>query len=350
MMRALELAKNGMGKTSPNPMVGAVLVKNGKIIAETWHMAAGKKHAEIKVLQSVSSENIKGATLYVTLEPCCHYGKTPPCADFLLKKGLKRIVVAMRDPNPLINGKSIKILRKAGITVNVGILKKEAERLNEAFARFITSEYPFVVAKIAATLDSKIASVSGDSRWITNEQSRKMVHRMRARVDAIITSGKTVMIDDPHLGACVPRGRDPLRVIIDSALTTHLNSQVYRDKNVLVATSDYSSPSQKKAFEKAKIPLVFFKGRRVPLKALLRYLRGQNIASVMIEAGAGLTSAFLQQKLVDKIHYFIAPKILGEGLPALSNLGIKKIRNAITLKKVSIECFGDNVMFTGYMK
>ena len=350
MMRALELAKKGMGKTSPNPMVGAVLVKNNKIISEAWHSRAGQKHAEVKALQSVLRQNIKGATLYVTLEPCCHLGKTPPCADFLLKKGLKRIVIAMRDPNPKVDGKSIKILQKAGMIVNVGVMKKEAERLNEVFIRFITSGYPFVTLKIAATLDGKIASVKGDSKWITNKQSRKMVHRMRGQIDAIITSGKTVMMDNPHLGARTSKGKDPLRIIIDGFLTTSPAANVYRDANVLVATTHNASPRQKNAFEKAKISLIFFKGRHVSLKALLRYLHGQNIASVMIEAGASLAGAFLRQKLVDKMHYFIAPKILGDGLPSVSDLGIKKIRNTIALKQLTIEHFGDNMMFVGYLK
>lgn len=348
MARVLELAKKGIGKTSPNPMVGAVLVKNGKIISDAYHQKAGFAHAEIKALQPIASQQIKKATLYVNLEPCCHYGKTPPCCEFLVKSGLKRVVVAMKDPNPLVNGRGIAFLRKAGIRVDTGLLKSEAEKLNEAFIRFITSEYPFVILKIAATMDGKIASISGDSRWITNEKSRKEVHKLRSRVDAIITSSKTVMIDDPHLGVRRLFGKDPLRIIIDSHLITRPTSKVYRDINVLVVTGKLATPQKIKNFKKAGIEIYQFKSDHISLKSLLYKLHSRHISSVMVEAGTGLASAFLKQKLVDKLYYFIAPKILGDGLPSVNDLNIKTIRAALKLKNIEIKNFGDDIMFSGY--
>lgn len=341
MRRALVLARKGFGKVAPNPMVGAVLVKNGKILSEGYHRKFGGSHAEVDVLKNMAAAQIKGATLYVTLEPCNHFGKTPPCTNFLIKSGIKSLVVAMRDPNPLVSGKGIQELKKAGLQVRVGVLKEEAEKLNEVYIKNITTSLPFVMVKMGMSLDGKITGPKVLPGGITNELSRKEVHRLRAHADAVLTTSQTVILDNPHLGARMVKGRDPLRVVIDSDLRTNLTAKIYRDGNVLVATKSSSMLKKRHAFQKRGVELMVYKGAKVPLKSLLQDLFVRGIYNIMVEAGAGLTTSLLQKRLVDRVTFFIAPKILKQGLHwSTSKKGIK-------LGNIDTCNFGEDFMVTG---
>lgn len=349
MSRALELAAKGRGKVSPNPMVGAVVVKNGKIIAEGFHHAYGKDHAEVDALKKLSMKERRGTTIYVNLEPCAHFGKRPPCADYLIECGVKKVVVAMKDPHKVVNGKGLTKLRRAGIEVVVGVLNNEAKNLNEAFIKNVTTSLPFVVLKIAASLDGRIATETGNSKWITNELSRKRVHQMRSEADALITSSNTVVADDPNLGVYLFKGRSPLRVILDRHLKTSASAQVYRDTHVVVFALDSVSTKFKMAFAKRKIEVLYLSERQYSLKNILKILyKEKRIGQAMVEAGSMLSSTFLKEKLVDKICYFVAPLFIGKGLDAIGDLQVKKLTQAIHLQQVSYENFGDNTLVIGY--
>jgi diaminohydroxyphosphoribosylaminopyrimidine deaminase/5-amino-6-(5-phosphoribosylamino)uracil reductase len=347
MKRALKIAEKARGKTGVNPLVGAVVVKNNHIVAEGFHSVLGGEHAEVKALRKLSLKQIRGATLYLTLEPCTHFGRTPPCVDFLADKGLKRIVIAMSDPNPLVNGQGIRKLRASGIKVEVGLLEIQAKKLNEAFLYSIRTKLPFVIVKSACTLDGKIATLNGDSKWISNEKARTYVHQLRTQVDAILTSSRTVFKDDPHLGVRMVKGKDPFRVIIDSKLITPLSAQIYRDQNILVATTSVAPQRNLKKFQQAKIPLLIYDGKNVPLKKLLKDLYKKGIGQILVEAGSGLFTSLLKQKLVQKVYFFVAPKILGEGIPFVANLEIQKIDQALQLQNLEIRKFDDNILFIG---
>ena len=347
MKRAMDLARRGGLKVSPNPMVGAVLVKNGKIISEGYHKFYGGPHAEVNALKNLSKKQIRGATLYVTLEPCCIYGKTPPCTNFLLSSGISDLVLAMRDPNPLVSGKGISILRKNGVNVRVGVLREKARSLNKVFIKNITKKLPYLSIKLGMTLDGKIATLSGKSKYITNELSRRYVHRLRAQTDAILTTSETVLRDNPHLGLRVVKGKDPLRVVIDSTLRTDASSLVYRDKNVLVATTFKSSSSARKSFVRKGIELLVYQSSSVPLKKLLQDLYKRNICRVMVEAGSALTTSLLKEGLADSLILFFAPIILGNGIPWVQNLEIYDLNEALRLKNVEYRRLGNDIMISG---
>lgn len=347
MKRALDLARKGLGRTSPNPMVGAVLVKNGKILSEGYHMSYGGPHAEVNALRNLSKKQIHGATLYVTLEPCCFQGKTPPCTNFLLSSGVSDLVVAMRDPNPLVAGRGISFLRKHGVAVRVGVLEDEARRLNKVFLKNITKKLPYLSIKLGMTLDGKIATLSGNSKYITNELSRRYVHRLRSQVDAVLTTSETVIRDNPHLGLRMVKGKDPLRVVIDSRLRTSPSSTVYRNKNVLVATTFRSPMAARKRFISQGIDLLIYRGTSVPLKKLLSDLYQRGIYHVMVEAGSGLTTSLLRAGLVDSLILFFAPIVLGKGLPWVQDLGIDDLKDGLCLHDTEYRRFGDNFMISG---
>lgn len=350
MKKAIYLALKAEGMTSPNPLVGAVFVKKNKIIAEGYHHGAGEAHAEVEALKQLSPQQVRSGTLYVTLEPCAHFGRTPPCTNLLIKKGVKHVVIAMEDPNPKVAGKGIKQLEEAGIKVEVGILEEQAKTINEAYIYAIQHNLPFVTLKMALTLDGKIATKNGDSKWISNEKSRTEVHRLRRQVDAILTSAKTVSIDNPHLGVRMVKGRDPLRIILDPALETSLTAQVYRDGNVLVAANRSASSIRKKIFEKAGIKIHWYGGKKIPLKNLLKDLFKQGLNSIMIEAGSGLATAFLKDHLIQKVYFFIAPKIIGEGKNVLGDLNITKMGKAYQIKDRRLKKFGDDIAIIGYFQ
>jgi len=347
MKRAIVLARKGGSSVKPNPMVGAVLVKNGKIISEGYHKIFGGPHAEVNTLQKLTKRQIHGSTLYVTLEPCCFKGKTLPCTNYLIAKGVKSLVVAMRDPNPLVAGKGIFMLKKHGISVKVGVLEKEVNFLNLVFIKNITKRMPFLSIKLGVTLDAKIATLKGQSRYITNIKSRKSVHSLRASVDALLTTSQTVIADNPHLGLRLVNGREPLRVIVDSKLRTRPDALVYRDKNVLLVTNFQSSAKKLQAFKKKGIEVLQFPGSKIPLHRLMLELYKRGIYKVLVEAGSRFVTSLINKRLADELILYFAPKILGRGIPFVQDLHIRDLSHALQLQNLVVLRYGDDVMIKG---
>ncbi|MFE5317114.1 bifunctional diaminohydroxyphosphoribosylaminopyrimidine deaminase/5-amino-6-(5-phosphoribosylamino)uracil reductase RibD [Paenibacillus sp. NPDC056579] len=353
MKLALQLAEGAAGQTGINPAVGCVLVKDGRIVGMGAHLKRGTPHAEIHALQ-MAGEEAAGCTAYVTLEPCSHFGKTPPCSDRLIKENVKRVVVATTDPNPLVAGAGVERLRAHGIEVSVGLLAEESRRLNEAFNKFIMTRLPFVTLKTASTLDGKIASKTGDSKWITNADSRAFVHTLRHRNQAIMVGVGTVLADDPLLTTRldVP-AQNPIRIIADSALRIPLTAQVVRDRSaetVVLTTAD-ANPAKRAELEQAGVTvLACGEGSRVDLQEAMRRLGERDIATILLEGGGALNGAMLEQQLIDKMLLFYAPKIIG-GAEAPSNFqfaGFERMNDAIRLERVKVSQFGDDVCIAGY--
>jgi len=357
MERALELAELGRGYTSPNPLVGAIVVKGGKVLGEGFHRRFGGAHAEVAALEHAGSE-ARGSTMYVTLEPCCHYGKTPPCTRAIIEAGIARVVMAMEDPNPLVAGNGRAELGKAGIEVETGLLAERAIRLNEAFIKHTTTGLPFVTAKAAMTLDGKIATRQGDSRWITSEESREYVHWLRAGVDAIMVGSGTVETDDPRLTTRMASGdgRDAIRIIIDGDAKLSPQCRILNMESTaptLVVVKTAAPADRKAALHAAGAELIEVepKNEKIDLVRLARMLGERNIASVMIEGGGRLLAAAFEAGIIDKVLVFIAPKILGgaEAPTPVEGTGVAKIDDAIHLADVSTRQIGNDVLIEGYV-
>lgn len=351
MQKALNLAKKGLGWTNPNPMVGAVIVKNGKIIGKGYHHRYGLGHGEVEALDSLN-EDCEGATLYVNLEPCSHFGKTPPCSDAIIKSGIKKVVCATEDPNPKVSGQGIQKLEKAGIEVITRVLEKEAKVLNEAFFAYQIKKRPFIVLKFASSLDGKIATKTGDSKWITNEKARNYARKLRGEYQAVLVGIGTVLKDDPHLGARIIGKKDPIRIILDSTLKIPLNSKVLRDNNIVIVTTKQANKEKLKKLQDKNIQVIIFKGKKISLEELMKSLYHLNIISVLIEGGSEVLGSFVDRKLVDKVYAFFAPIIIG-GLDAktsVSGEGVSYIKDALQLKKPLIKRFDDNFLISGYCK
>ncbi len=351
MHRAYELAAKGWGRTSPNPMVGALVVKNGKVIAEGGHAACGADHAEVLALKKAGAK-AKGAVLYVTLEPCSHYGRTPPCTDVIIRAGIRKIYIGVLDPNPLMNGKSVQILRKAGISVEVGFLQEELTRMNEAFNKWISTRMPFVVAKTAQTLDGKSATLSGESKWITSKASRDLSRCMRFGFDAIAVGVNTVLKDDPILNS-FPAKRLK-KIIFDSDLKTPVHAKLFkgtRREDVFILTTSKSSARRIKLLgRKAEVIVTPAKGGRVDLRRALKILAQREITVILIEGGAALVGTALKEGLVDKMMVYVAPRIMGEGLDAVRGLRVRHLDEAVALKRVSAGKIGEDILIEGYLK
>ncbi|MEE9605406.1 MAG: bifunctional diaminohydroxyphosphoribosylaminopyrimidine deaminase/5-amino-6-(5-phosphoribosylamino)uracil reductase RibD [Candidatus Scalindua sp.] len=352
MREAIRLARKGIGKTSPNPVVGAVIVRNGKIIGRGYHRKYGDWHAEINAIKDANS-NVKGATAYITLEPCSHYGKTPPCVDTLIKERIGRVVVGTLDPNPSVNSKGIKTLKSKGMKIDVGILEDECRELNEHYFKFIKSGTPYVTVKYAQTLDGRIATKTGNSQWISSEALRKYVHRLRAVNDCIMVGVGTVIADDPQLNVRYVRGNNPLRVVVDSKLRIPIKSFVLKDNNSHLTTIATTSkaPSRKVTAVKglgAEV-LVVKKDKKggVSLRDLLRELGKRGIMSVMVEGGSEIVTSLLRANLVDKMIILTAPKIMGKGLEAIGDLGVCKIKDTIKFSSFKTMRKGDDLVFEG---
>lgn len=360
MRRALELARKGEGHTSPNPMVGCVVVKDGWIISEGYHEKYGEFHAERNALTRCT-EDTAGADLYVTLEPCCHQGKTPPCTDIIIEKKIARVFVGSMDSNPLVAGKGVQILRDHGIYVETGILDAECRKLNEVFYHYIATKTPFVVMKYAMTLDGKIACATGDSKWVTGEIARTQVHRMRGRYRGIMVGIGTVLADDPMLNCRVEGGVDPVRIICDSNLRIPTESQIVKtasDIETIVACSQEALESERKQekirrLKEAGIQIIGTEGAHgVNLVELMKKLGGQNIDSILLEGGGTLNASALEDGIVNKVYAYIAGKLIG-GMDARSpveGMGIDRMADAITLQNVEIEKLGDDFCIVGYVK
>ena len=337
MKMALRLAQRGLGKTSPNPMVGALIVKNGKVIGQGYHKRFGGPHAEINAIRE-AKDDLNGATLYVTLEPCCHKGKkTPPCLDTLLKYNWKRVVIGTVDPNPRVNGKSIDILKRKGIETKVGVLQEECQRLNEAYFKYIQTGIPFVTLKFAQTLDGRIATSSGESRRRSSEPSLKWAHRLRSLHDAILVGVGTVLKDDPQLTVRLVKGRNPLRIVADSRLRIPLSSKILKDLEIaptVIAATSQADIEQTFALSVMGIEVLTIEEDSegtVDLKDLLRKLGDKNISSVLVEGGATTITSFIRQGLADKVIAIVAPKIMGKGVEVVGDLGILKVGRALKL-------------------
>ncbi len=357
MKMALELAARARGRTSPNPLVGACVVRDGKIYGRGLHRRAGMPHAEINALKEAGDE-ARGATLYVTLEPCCHHGRTGPCTEAVIKAGIARVVVAMNDPNPLVAGKGIGVLKEAGVDVTLGVLEKEAMELNEVFIKYITTARPFVVAKAAVSLDGKIATRTGRSKWITGAIARAYGHRLRDWYDAVLVGIGTVLADDPSLTTRLPGGggRDPLRVIVDSQARTPLNARVLTQSSgaaTLIATTAGAPPARLELLRRAGAKvLVAGEGPRVDLAELMKKMGEDGITSVLIEGGAGIHGSALAARIVDKVAWFIAPKIIGgrEAPGAVGGVGVDDPAEATELERLRISRHGPDLCVEGYLK
>lgn len=357
MRLALRLAMKGMGKTSPNPMVGAVVVKGKTIVGRGYHHRAGEPHAEILALRQ-AGERARGATLYLNLEPCDHCGKTPPCTRAILQAKIKRVVAGMKDPNPLVSGRGIERLRRAGVQVRVGVLEEESRELNRTFCKFITTREPFVTLKAAATLDGKVATKSGDSRWISSEASRNYVHGLRQAMDAVMVGIGTVLKDDPLLTVRLAGGKQPgqpLRVVVDSRLRIPLNSQVVRTAlhfPTLVAATREASPSKMKKLARAKLEILIIESDaqgRVSLRALMRELGRRGVVSVLLEGGSTLNASALREGIVDRLLLFFAPKIIGgQRAPGvIGGEGALLIKDAEPVKILKIRRIGPDILIEG---
>lgn len=341
MRRTFELALKGEGKVLRNPMVGAVIVKDGRIIGEGYHHEYGNVHAEVDAFNNLT-EDSSGATLFVNLEPCSHYGKQPPCVDAVIAHGIKEVYIANVDTNPKVDG--IKKLEESGIKVYTGILGDEGKNLNEAFFFNIANNRPLVALKYAMTMDGKLSTANGDSKWITNEKSREYVHKLRSKYDAIVVGKGTAMADNPSLNARIPGGVDPIRIIIDSKLDLDPNLKIFNldsDKKTYIATS-----SDKENIYKAELIRCKEKNGQVDLNDLLNKLYEMNIGSVLVEGGSTINGSFLDEGLVDKVYEFIAPKIVGDSksIPAFSGKGVDFMKDAREFDIVDVKNFDGDIM------
>ena len=356
MVRALELALAGRGRVSPNPMVGAVLVKDGRIVGEGFHARAGAPHAEVVALEA-AGEAARGATLYVTLEPCCHQGRTPPCAPRIVASGVLQVMSATLDPNPQVGGRGLALLREAGLRADVGLLEAEAVRLNEVFFTYMTSGRPFVTLKAAISLDGKIATVTGESRWITGEAARRRVHEMRNEVDAVLVGIGTILRDDPLLTTRlgVPGQRDPVRVIVDNLARLPAKARVINSASAaptLVAVGPKAPAYKVERLREAGATVLVLEqsARRISLAALMQALVAREITSVLIEGGAEIHASALAEGIVDKVAFFLAPLLIGgkTAPSALGGPGIEKLADAVRLRDVRFTPLGEDLLVEGY--
>lgn len=353
MRLAMQLAGNAIGRTSPNPLVGAVIVKDNRVVGCGWHRKAGTPHAEVHALNQ-AGELAQGADVYVTLEPCAHYGKTPPCAKALVEAKVKNVYGGLLDVNPKVAGKGFKILEDAGIHVEYGFLQDELRKQNEVFFKWIEHKKPFIVLKAAMTLDGKIATVTGQSKWITNETSRAYGYKLRDIYDGIMVGINTVIEDNPMLTARVDGGKNPIRIVVDSSLRIDINANVVQDKSAktIVATTDKADKDKILKLQAQDVDVIVVdkdKNDKVDIEKLLDILGQQNICSILVEGGATLSGSFVAKKLVDKVYFFIAPKIVGgkEAKTPVAGTGILNLQEALALKDIQIEKLEEDILIIG---
>ncbi len=360
MEQALSLAKLALGQVSPNPAVGAVVVKNGVVVGQGYTQPPGSPHAEVVALKQ-AGEQARGGVMYVTLEPCCYYGRTPPCSQAIVSAGISEVHMAMLDANPLVSGRGKDELEREGIKVYVGEHEAEARQVNEAYTKFITTGMPFVTAKFAVSLDGKIATKSGDSKWISGEEARKHVHNLRYTADAIMAGVNTVLVDDPHLTTrcCGGKGgtarKQPLRVIADGKGRTPLTAQVFSEPGkTLLALGKPATLEEKTAFAEVGAEVLELPSPegQVDLERLLKALGEREITSVLVEGGGLLLGSLFDCGLVDKVIAFIAPIIIGgdKAKTAVGGKGVDKVVDSLKLERVSLERFGEDLMVSGYVK
>lgn len=353
MRLAMQLAGNAIGRTSPNPLVGAVIVKDNRVVGCGWHRKAGTPHAEVHALNQ-AGELAQGADVYVTLEPCAHYGKTPPCSKALVEAKVKNVYGGLLDVNPKVAGKGFKILEDAGIHVEYGFLQDELRKQNEVFFKWIEHKKPFIVLKAAMTLDGKIATATGQSKWITNETSRAYGYKLRDIYDGIMVGINTVIEDNPMLTARVDGGKNPIRIVVDSSLKIDINANVVQDKSAktIVATTDKADKDKILKLQAQDVDVIVVdkdENDKVDIEKLLDILGQQNICSILVEGGATLSGSFVAKKLVDKVYFFIAPKIVGgkEAKTPVAGIGILNLQEALSLKDIQIEKLEEDILIIG---
>ena len=353
MRLAMQLAGNAIGRTSPNPLVGAVIVKDNRVVGCGWHRKAGTPHAEVHALNQ-AGELAQGADVYVTLEPCAHYGKTPPCAKALVEAKVKNVYGGLLDVNPKVAGKGFKILEDAGVHVEYGFLQDELRKQNEVFFKWIEHKKPFIVLKAAMTLDGKIATATGQSKWITNETSRAYGYKLRDIYDGIMVGINTVIEDNPMLTARVDGGKNPIRIVVDSSLRIDINANVVQDKSAktIVATTDKANKDKILKLQAQDGDVIVVdkdENDKVDIEKLLDILGQQNICSILVEGGATLNGSFVAKKLVDKVYFFIAPKIIGgkEAKTPVAGTGILNLQEALSLKDIQIEKLEEDILIIG---
>ncbi len=355
MRRCLELAVKGSGRVSPNPMVGCVIVKKGKIIGEGYHRRFGDAHAEVNAVKSATA-SVEGSDVFVSLEPCSHFGKTPPCADLLIEKGIRRVYVSMPDPNPMVNGSGIRKLKRAGIEVYVGLLADESRKINEAFVKYIQTGLPFVTLKAAQSLDGRIALNDGKSKYITSSESLKMVHSLRAGSDAVLVGAGTVIADDPSLTVRLVKGRSPVRIVVDGNLRSPLDARMFRDgasKVILICSTAAAERSARRVslFRKQGVDVRELRGNRegkIAIRALLGMIGRLGIASVMVEGGSNIFSEFIKAGGAEKLLIFTAPIILGDGKGIADDIELRDLSHASRLRDLTYSKAGVDQLMTGY--
>lgn len=347
----LELAKKGIGNVSPNPLVGAVIIKNDRIIGAGYHEKFGSNHAEVNAILN-AKESVEGSTLVVNLEPCSHHGKTPPCADRIIESKIKKVVIGSVDPNPLVAGNGIKKLKEAGIEVVQNVLNNECIELNKFFFKFISKGLPYVTLKIAQTIDSKIADKKYNSKWITSAESRTFVHNLRTEYDAVLIGSNTVKEDNPSLTVRHVEGRNPKRIILDTNLSLSTKYQIFKSANigeVILLTSKESKNKVKKLekFDQLGVKVIFCKTNsdgKILLKSALKKIAKENIISVMVEGGSKVFSSFIIEKLFDELIVFVGPKLIGEGICSINDIGIKSIKHPYKLHLKDLQMIGGDAM------
>jgi len=347
MKLAIDVAKAGVGQTAPNPVVGAIVVKDGRVVGIGAHLQAGEEHAEVHAIR-MAGEKAEGATVYVTLEPCSHHGRTPPCSDLLISKNVKRVVVATTDPNPLVAGTGIKKLENAGIEVVVGVLKQAADDLNAAFYHYINTKLPYVTLKSATSLDGKTATVTGESKWITGEEARLDVHRYRHQHDAILVGVNTVITDNPSLTTRLPNGgKNPIRVIVDTSLRTPLDSNVVIDGNAetWIITSRTATVKRQEQYHSMGVKVFPLDDDKITITKLLSLLGQQGISSLFVEGGAEINGSFIKEKVVNQVITYVAPKIIGGKLAPTSvgGTGFERMEEILHLRIKSVEQLGKDI-------
>lgn len=352
MARAIALARRGLGRTSPNPPVGAVVVKRGRIIGEGWHRRAGGPHAEVIALRQAGAA-ARSATLYLTLEPCTHHGRTPPCAPSVIASGVRRVVVGVRDPNPRVRGRGVRALRAAGIAVTTGVLAEESGAVSAWFRHFVVHHRPYVLLKLAASLDGRIATARGESRWVSGAAARRWVHALRDQVDAVMVGAGTVIADDPALTCRARGGRDPIRVVVDGRLRVSPRARVFRQRSTaptLVATTSAAGAARRRVLTRAGADIVVVPGRagRVRIGAVLHALAARGIVSVLIEGGGELAAAALRERAVDRLLLVSAPLLIGgDGRAMLGTLGVERLARAPRLRRERVYRIGADVVRDG---
>lgn len=347
---ALKLAEKGKGKTSPNPIVGCLIVKRNAIVGRGYHKKAGEEHAEIFALKD-AGKKAQNATMYVTLEPCSHWGKTPPCTESIVEAGIREVIIGMKDPNPAVNG--FQELKFRGIKTKIGILEKECKKLNEAYIKYIKIKRPFVIVKAAMSLDGKIATTTGHSKYITGREARRLVHQLRTEIDAIMVGINTILKDNPQLTPRLVKGRSPIKVVVDSNLKIPFNANVVKKEpnKLIIATTKKANKAKIKQLQQKGVNVLIIKAKKgmVDLQELMRELGKLEITSIMIEGGAELNAEAIRSKIVDKILFFIAPGLIGNGLGAIGDLGIRKVDRSVKLKHLISKKVGKDILIEGYL-